>query len=513
MTSDGAIPHYPPTLWALVELARWRFRDHVLVADDYGRSLTGEQLQQQSLAVAAGLHAHGVGPGSVVSWQLPTTLEALVVTTALARLGAVQNPIITLLREREVTLIVDQVRPQLLLVPETWRVFQHGDLARELAAKHGFDVLVVDHDTDPSTNSGALRLPLGDPSALPALPEVDADAITWIYHSSGTTAEPKGVQHRDRSVMASATGSIVNVGMTEDDVVPLAFPIAHIGGVAMLTATLMTGARTVLFDTFDLSTAGRMAAHGPTVLGTAVPFFQAFMAAQQAHGDEALFPRLRGLLGGGAPLPSEINRATREVLHVPGVANGWGLTEFPVATFPAIDAAPEVLDHTAGRPVPGVEVQVVDGELRLRGPQCFAGYTDPRLDEEAFDPDGWFCTGDLGFVDDDGYIHVTGRIKDIIIRNAENISALEVEEALVRHQRVTDAAVFGVADPQVGERVAAAVVTSDGEPIDLDDLDAHCRSLGLARQKTPERLLLLDVLPRNGMGKVLKQDLRAQLAG
>lgn len=508
--STGAIPHYPATLWALVELARRRHPDRVLFADDYGRSLTGEQFRDQAASVAAGLHDLGIGPGSVVSWQLPTRLEALMLTAALARLGAVQNPIIPLLREREVTLIVEQVEPQVLFVPETWRGFAHGELARGLAAAHGFEVLIVDHDSEPTSTDG-IGLPAADESQLPALPEPDPDAITWIYHSSGTTAEPKGIRHRDRSVMASATGTIVNVGMTEDDVVPLAFPVAHIGGVAMLTASLMTGARTVLFDTFDLETAVRMAAHGPTVLGTAVPFFQAFMAVQKAHGDEPLFPTVRGLLGGGAPVPTEINRATREVLGVPGVANGWGLTEFPVATFPEIDAAPEVLDRTAGRPVPGVEVRVVDGELRLRGPQCFAGYTDPELDVEAFDADGWFCTGDLGFVDDEGYVHVTGRIKDIIIRNAENISALEVEEALTRHPRIADAAVFGVDDAQVGERVAAAVVTTDGQPIDLVELDEHCRSLGLARQKSPERLLVCEVLPRNGMGKVLKQDLRAQL--
>lgn len=510
MTGADAVVEYPPTLWALVEQAADRHGDRVLLADDHGRSLTGAGLRDAGLAVAAALAERGIGPASTVSWQLPTRLEAMVLTVALARLGATQNPIIPLLREREVGLIVDQVRPDLLLVPEEWRGFAHGALARELAGTHGFEVLVVDHAVDPATLEGRLTLPTGDPGALGPAP-TDGAAIRWLYHSSGTTSEPKGIRHRDASVMAGATGTIVHVGLTAEDVLPVAFPIAHIGGVAMLTASLVTGARTVLFDTFDLPTVARIAAARPTILGTAVPFFQAFMAAQQAHGDEPLFPRLRALVGGGAPVPAEIGRATRAVLGVGGVCNGWGLTEFPVATFPTPDAPPEVLDRTAGRPVPGVEVRVVDGELQLRGPQCFAGYTDAQLDAEAFD-DGWFRTGDLGHVDADGHVHVTGRIKDIIIRNAENISALEVEEALIAHPRVLDVAVFGVDDADTGERVAAAVVTTDGDAIDLPELDDHCRRLGLARQKSPERLLLLEVLPRNGMGKVLKQDLRAMVA-
>ena len=505
-------PLYPASVWALVEQACDRFPDHVVLADDHGRSLTACQLHDASESLAATLADRGIAPGSVVSWQLPTTLETMVVSLALTRLGARQNPIIPLLREREVGLIVAEVQPQLVLVPEEWRGFAHGALARDLAGTHGFEVMVVDHDTDPSTTGGRLRLPLGDPSTLAPPPHADPDEVRWIYHSSGTTSAPKGIQHRDRSVMAGATGSIVCGRMTAHDVVPAAYPIAHIGGLAMLTSSLVTGARSVLFDTFDMATVARIAAIRPTLLGTAVPFFQAFMAAQRAHGPDPLFPDLRALFGGGAPVPADVHRATREVFGVPGVANSWGLTEFPVATFPTPDDPPEVLERTVGRPVPGVEVRAVDGELRVRGPQCFVGYVDERLDADAFDEDGWFRTGDLGFVDDGGYVHLTGRLKDIIIRNAENISALEVEDALTGHPRVLDAAVFGVADPDVGERVAAAVVSVDGDPISLAEIDQHCRSLGLARQKTPERLLQCEVLPRNGMGKVLKQELRAQVA-
>jgi acyl-CoA synthetase (AMP-forming)/AMP-acid ligase II len=292
----------------------------------------------------------------------------------------------------------------------------------------------------------------------------------------------------------------------------------------MLTASLMTGMRLALFDTFDpATTPERMAAHGSTLLGSAVPFFLAYFDAQRRHGDEPLFTQLRALMAGGAPMPAEISRQGREVLGVPGVVSSWGLTEFPVATFASPDAPTEVLDHTTGPAVAGVEVRAVredgtacapdeEGELQLRGPQCFLGYVDASLDADTFTDDGWLRTGDLGRIDADGNVSITGRIKDIIIRNAENISALEVEEALYRHPAVVDVAVVAAPDPRTGERVCAFVVTApDAEPVTLEALADHCRALGLAAQKSPERLELVDALPRSSFGKVLKEELKARV--
>ena len=210
------------------------------------------------------------------------------------------------------------------------------------------------------------------------------------------------------------------------------------------------------------------------------------------------------------------------MLGVNGVANAWGLTEFPVATFPRHDDPPDVLERTVGRPVPGVAVRVVggderalgigeEGELRLKGPQCFLGYTDPSLDADAFDADRWFRTGDLGLLDEDGNVRVTGRLKDVIIRNAENISASEVEEILFRHPAVADVAVIGVPDERTGERVCAVVVATPGADVTLEGIAAHCASAGLPRQKVPAQVVTVDVLPRNALGKVLKADLRRRV--
>jgi acyl-CoA synthetase (AMP-forming)/AMP-acid ligase II len=229
---------------------------------------------------------------------------------------------------------------------------------------------------------------------------------------------------------------------------------------------------------------------------------------------------VRGCLAGGAPITAELGRQMRETFGVAGIANAWGLTEFPCATSPSLTAAPEVLDHTVGPPVPGVSVRVVDnreielpvgqeGELRLKGPQCFLGYADATLDAGAFDNEGWLRTGDLGLIDADGNVRVTGRLKDAIIRNAENVSALEIENTLATHPAVADVAVIGVPDRQTGERVCAVVVPATAGGVSLESLVQHCSSQGLSRYKHPERLVIVDALPRNQFGKVIKKDLRA----
>jgi acyl-CoA synthetase (AMP-forming)/AMP-acid ligase II len=207
-----------------------------------------------------------------------------------------------------------------------------------------------------------------------------------------------------------------------------------------------------------------------------------------------------------------VSAETAEVLGVAGVVGAWGLTEFPVASSETPrDAA---VGTSSGTLAEGVRARVVDGELRLRGPQCFLGYVDPSLDEDAFDEDGWLRTGDLGSIDDGGRVHVSGRLKDVIIRNAENISAQEVEEVLLRHPDVADAAVVGLPDPRTGESVCAFVVLHEERRTGPDSLLEHCAEQGLARYKWPTEFEWVDALPRNSMGKLLKSDLRARaLAG
>uniref|UniRef100_UPI00373FE0D2 AMP-binding protein n=1 Tax=Mycobacterium avium TaxID=1764 RepID=UPI00373FE0D2 len=200
-----------------------------LLADEHGRSMTARQLYDAACVAAAALAERGVRPGAVVSWQLPTTLETMVLMAALARLGAVQNPIIPVLRESEVRFITGQLNTEYFVAPGLWRGFDHGGLARELSAERGFEVITVDLAAPPA--AGALRLPGADPDSLPAPPQ-SADEARWIYYSSGTTAATKGIRHTDSSVIAGSAGVVGMVGATSSGVDPIAFPVAHIGGAA-----------------------------------------------------------------------------------------------------------------------------------------------------------------------------------------------------------------------------------------------------------------------------------------
>jgi acyl-CoA synthetase (AMP-forming)/AMP-acid ligase II len=505
------------TFWGLVEQRAARTPDVVMLEDDAGRSMTFGEYQRNAEGVAAALFERGITSGSVVSWQVPTTIEAAVLMAALTRLDAVQNPIIPIMREREVTYITGEAKSDLVVAPSTFRGFDHHAMLESITKSQGFEILDLDD-----------ALPRADPATLPAPPSSD-DASTlparWLYHTSGSTGDPKGVWHTDASVMAGSYGFVAGYTPTSDDVYPMAFPISHIGGVAIVTGSLLTGLRLVMLAVFDAERSPLvMAEHDATFLGSALPFFQAYMAAQRKHGPEKLFPRLRSCVGGGAPNSPELHREVQEVLGGRGVCSSWGLTEFPVATAPSLDDTDEQLSTTEGRLSPGVQMRVIasdgrecgpdePGELCLYGPQLMRSYANPDLMQDAFDDHGFFRTGDLGLVLPSGHVKITGRLKDVVIRNAENISATEVEDVLHGHPKVADVAIIGVPDPRTGERCCAIVQLADGvDTLTLNEIGEHCRSIGLARQKIPEQLEIVDEIPRNPMGKIRKQELRDQYA-
>jgi cyclohexanecarboxylate-CoA ligase len=499
--ADGTTYPLPATFWDLIVSGAEQTPDVLVAADDHGRTLTRSDLRVQAEQVAAAFALRGLGPGAVVSWQIPSTIEAFVLLAALNRLGAVQNPIIPVLRHREVGFITTHVGANAFIAPKRWRGFDHMEMAASICDP-SVDLIALDLD---DLDQGGLRLPTSDDLS-----------------SSGTTADPKGVRHTDASVMASCSGMVSLSGFGATDRYPIAWPLTHIGGVTMLCTSLVAGTTLLLFDSYDAATTPeRMAAHRPTLLGSAVPFFRAYLDAQKRHGDEPLFPDLRAGACGGAPIPAEIHAEMRAAFGVP-LLNSYGLTEFPIATSATVTDTHDVLTMSVGRVSPGVTARAVDadehevgpgveGEIRIKGPQCFEGYIDSMLDAMAFDADGWFRTGDLGTIDDDGVVRITGRLKDIVIRNAENISVVEIEELLYRYPDIEDATVFGMPDARTGERVCAVVVLRPGGSVVLEDLRAFCKAEGLSIHKCPEQLEVVETLPRNAMGKVLKQQLRTEL--
>jgi acyl-CoA synthetase (AMP-forming)/AMP-acid ligase II len=390
-------------------------------------------------------------------------------------------------------------------------------MAREIAADQpGLDVLVVDQ-----------KLPDGEPSRLPPLPDAPADAarapVRWVFYTSGTTADPKGARHTDRTIMASAYGMALAFELEARDRSALVFPFTHIGGIGWLFASLMAGCQAIVIEAFDpKTTIPVLQREGVTLAGAGTPFHMAYLAAQREQPGARLFPDVRAFPGGGAPKPPQLHYDVKRELGGVGIVSGYGLTECPILAMNTIRDPDEQLANTEGRPTPGVEVKVVqldgtiakpgeEGEIRVKGPMLFRGYLDSSLDADAFDEAGWFRTGDLGTQDADGFVAITGRLKDVIIRKGENISAKEIEDLLFTHAAIADVAVIGLPDSESGERACAVVVAKDTvAPPTLGQLFEFCTEAGFMTQKIPEQLEIVDVLPRNPTGKVLKHELREQ---
>ncbi|MFC9393171.1 class I adenylate-forming enzyme family protein [Streptomyces sp. NPDC057027] len=483
------------TLWELVERRAALTPDRpVLLQDD--RVLTFGALRERAERCAAGLHGMGVRPGTVVAWQLPTRIETAVLSFALARIGAVQSPVIPFYRDKEVGFALRESKAEFFAVPGTWRGFDHAEMARRLGARGIFEAYE--------------DLPDGDPAVLPPPPASGTD-VRWIYWTSGTTSDPKGVLHTDRSLLAGGACLAHALHLTAEDVGSMAFPYAHIAGPDYTVMLLLYGFPAVMFEQFALPEAlDAYNRHGVTVAGGSTAFYSMFLAEQRKQPGKPVIPTLRLLAGGGAPKPPEIYHAVRKELGC-RLTHGYGMTEVPMITMGAPDDTDENLAGTEGRPPAGMEIRITgDGEVRLRGEAVCRGYLDPAQTAAAFDEDGFLITGDVGHLTPSGHLVLTGRIKDIIIRKGENISAKEIEDLLHRHPDVGDAAVIGLPDAERGERVCAVVEQPPGAaPLGLPQVTAFLREAGLSVHKLPEQLEVVDALPRNEtLRKVLKYQLR-----
>ena len=528
------------TLWRLIEARAETTPAAAMAVDEHGRALSFAGYRDAALATARALADRGIARGQLVSWMLPTRLEALVLVGALARLDAIQNPILPSYRAREVRFISAQAKPALLVTPGLWRGFDYAAMAREIAdAAPGLDILAIDRglpgvpDLGASLRSSSGTLPGPIPSAsatlLPSppseLPPPDLP-VRWLFYSSGTTADPKGALHTDASLWAAAKGMALGLDLRASDGIAFVFPFTHIGGMAWLFAGLAAGACQILIENFAApDTMAVLRRHGVT-LGTAgTVFHEAYLRAARACPDPPLFPHMRAFPGGGAPKPPQLHYDLVAEIGGAGICSGWGLTEAPNLTMVRIHDPSAKQAESEGRPsLPEVDLRAVrsdgsladpgeSGELRVRAPQVCRGYLDASLDAAAFDEHGYFRTGDLGCIDADGYVFITGRLKDVIIRKGENIPAKEVEDLLYTHPKVAEVAVIGLPDAKTGERCCAVAVCKDPtDPLEFGEMQRFLRGQQLMVQKIPEQLELVDVLPRNATGKVLKHELRARFS-
>ncbi|MGW2411557.1 class I adenylate-forming enzyme family protein [Streptomyces tubercidicus] len=498
------------TLWDLVAWRAARTPDApaLIQGADSARTerrITFGTLHHRAERVAAGLYERGVRPGSRVVWQLPTRIETVLFSLALARIGAVQSPVVPLYRAHETGQVLRRTRAEFFAVPGLRRGFDHRAMADRLAAGLPGPLTVLDaYDT----------LPDADPAALPP-PPADDDAVRWIYWTSGTTAAPRGVLHTDRSLRTAGHWLGAALRIRPSDIGSMAFPYAHVAGPDYTVLLLEHGIPAVLLEHFALP--GALAAyrrHRVTLAGGSTAFYTLFLAeARKLPPGRQLLPSLRLLAGGGAPLPTALYHEVVAALGC-GLTHGYAMTEAPMVTMGDPYDSPEHLAGTDGRPPAGMEIRIAPdtGEIGLRGPAVCRGYLD---EPDPFDADGFLPTGDLGHLTATGHLVVTGRLKDIIIRKGENISAQEIEELLHRHPDIADAAVIGLPDPDRGERVCAVIEQpANAGELTLAALSAHLLSHGLARHKLPEQLELLPALPRGAtLRKVLKQELRERFGG
>ncbi|MDO9598984.1 MAG: AMP-binding protein [Azoarcus sp.] len=505
------------SLWRLVELRARATPDAPMLINADNRYWTFAEFARDVERMAAGLNAHGIGPHTVVTWQLPTQASTVLLSFALARLGAIQNPVIHLYGRKEVSAILEQSRSTFLIVPDPAQ-----DQDRNLApqARTICDTLAAAPTILPLTR----ELALDDTRSLPPAP-ADGTAPRWVYYTSGTTSAPKGALHTDASLIASGRAFAQTLGVSMADVGSIAFPYAHVGGSMYIIMLLLSGMSALLLPQFVAAEAVHaLRRHRVNAAGGSTAHYLAWLAEQRKQPNEPLIPSLRVLAGGGAPKPPELYFEVKRELGCT-VAHSYGMTEAPMIAGGSPCHSDQQLAYTDGAPVAGMTVRIVraddtlaavgeSGEIQIKGPTLCKGYTDPELTRAAFDADGFFRTGDLGRCGEDGHITLTGRLKDVIIRKGENVSAREIEDILYQHPKVGLVAVIGLPDRERGERVCAVVELSDrDDPLTFAEMVRFFEAAGTMRQKIPEQLEIVDQLPRNeSLNKILKFKLREMFA-
>jgi acyl-CoA synthetase (AMP-forming)/AMP-acid ligase II len=489
--------------------------------DNYGRELSFGELGTFSASMADDLASMGVGPSSRVAWQLPTWTETLVLLCALSRLEAIQVPLPYAYRAHEIRAAMRQTDADLLITPGVWNGYDYTELAAEVRSE--FPELA-----SITLTSGALdRAPRfgGVASLEPRLERTALGTdVRWVFFTSGTSGAPKGVLHTDRGVTIPATTMADAFELSPSDRSAIAFPLGHIGGVNWLVGCLQSGCVLLLADRLDDTTIDSFATQGVTLAGVTTAFHLAYRDRQRVDPARPLFPAVRAYPGGAATKPPTLHAEVRDEIGGVGIVSGYGLTECPMITMSTVRDPDGKLAISEGRPGPGMQIEFHDpatgallppggtGEVWVRGPQLFQGYVSAEDTKEAVDERGFFRTGDLGRLDEDGYMIITGRLKDVIIRKGENISAKEVEDHIFAHPDIADVAVVGLPDDLVGERCCAVLVPKPGRPVpEVAELGEYLRARGLMTQKWPEQISTIDALPRNAAGKVLKHDIIREL--
>lgn len=510
-------------IFGLLADAANRFPEKDLIVDRFGRLSYAKALSQAEV-IARNLVSLGVRPGDRIAVQLPNWRHFALLEYASERIGAAIVPLAPIYRHRELRMMVGVAEPVLAVCSDRFRGFDHAGMFQELlqevaSIRH---LIVVGEEAPVGTLSFDLLLASCDVD-LPPVP--DPNAVSEIIFTSGTTGEPKGVMHTANTILTTLTSLAEDQRLDDSSVILMASTFGHQTGFAFGgQLPVLLGGTVVLMDRWE---AGEGVAlidrEQVTWMMGATPFLQDVVEAVESGAGHCR--SLEIFLCSGAPVPRSLLKRANEVLRAK-VVSGWGMTEVGLATLTRTDDLEERIVGSDGRPLRGMEIRVVDGndeivpesvegELQCRGPSVFAGYwRRTELTDQCFTHGGnagdrgWLRTGDRARSDADGYIRITGRSKDIIVRGGENIPVVEVEDLLRKHPNVLRVAIVAIPDARLQERACAVVVTRDGGTFEFSEMCTFLEKACLARQYFPEHVLVLDALPMTPSGKVQKFVLR-----
>ncbi len=493
------------------------------IEDQSEKSFTYREMLHTANKISLGLKRLGVQKKDIVSCQLPNWWEFTLLYIACRRIGAVLNPLMPIFRERELSFMLKHTETKVLIVPKVFRKFDHEKLAYQLQknieslehvvvvggeGENSFEKLLLNHGLD------------NDPQILNTLNDVTitADDIAQLVFTSGTTGEPKGVMHTANTLFSNIVPYAKRLHLSKDDVIFMGSPMAHQTGFMYgLIMPVLLKAKAVLQDVWDVNTAiDLIHKHEVTFTMASTPFLndlsEAVLDTQQSLDSLKLF------LCAGAPIPSTLVQKARQNMGVK-VISAWGMTECGAVTTTRPEDDDERSFNTDGLPLPGVEVKIVDdhgevlpphqsGTLMIRSCSNFGGYMKrPHLNETS--EDGWFDTGDIAYLDEQGYIRIAGRKKDVIIRGGENIPVAEVESLIYLHPDIATVALVPYPDERMGEKACAIVKLKEGaHTIVLKDLVDFLKRHNLANQYLPERLEVWEDIPMTPSGKIQKFKLR-----
>jgi cyclohexanecarboxylate-CoA ligase len=506
-----------------------RYPGRVALVDARNR-MTYATLQVQVDQCALGLLAIGIRHGDVVTAQLPNWNEFVVLTLALERIGAVINPVAPIFRYHELRTMLRLSRSTAAVIPATFRSWDYPAMYAELNEdspdlKH---VIVIDSAATASGRDDGM-LSWSQLLARGATLSANRQSLDWLRPSpddvtammftSGTTGEPKGVMHTANTLGAMLEAMIQINQLTDGDVFHMASTVGHVTGFLVGTRLPMyLGARAVFQEMWDPEEFIRLVeAERVTFTAGATPFLADTLRAPNLALHDVR--SLRIFFCGGAPIPRPLAKEAVTRLDCRLVPQ-WGLSEVGPVTTTSLDDPIERVVGTDGRVYPQMELTVRDplggscapgqeGELHTRGAFAFAGYVQGRrFTEQFFTTDGWFTTGDLAVMDANGYVRITGRSKDLIIRGGENVPVKDIEDVLIQNPKVRSVALIGLPDARLGEIGCACIVAEAGETISMDELREFLAAQRVTRQFWPERLELMDAFPTTPSGKVQKFALR-----